>query len=81
MKLRLPASDKLLRIASILSLVALPLMLWSVFDPTVWPIMLALTLGQGIGTLGFALFVVVVVRDLGLRRKLSEDPPPSSPAP
>jgi hypothetical protein len=40
--------------------------------------MLALTVGQGIGTLGFALFVVVVVRDLGLRRKLEGD---SSSAP
>jgi hypothetical protein len=77
-KLKLPDSEKLLRAACVLSLIALPMMLWSVFDPTVWPVMLALTVGQGIGTLGFALFVVVVVRDLGLRRKLEGD---SSSAP
>lgn len=71
----LPSSEKMLRFAAVLALVALPLLVWSVFDPRVWPLMGALTIGQGIGTLSFAVFLVVVVRDLdlptrlGLRRK------------
>lgn len=70
MKLRLPSSERLLRGAAILALVALPLMVWSIFDPRVWPIMGALTIGQGIGTFSFLLFLVVVVRDLDVVGKL-----------
>jgi len=70
MKLRIPPSEKLLRVAAVLALVALPLMVWSIFDPTVWPIMVALTIGQAIGTLSFLLFVVAVVRDLDVVKKL-----------
>jgi hypothetical protein len=73
MKLRLPTNDKLLRVAAILALVALPLMVWSIFDPRVWPIMGALTIGQGIGTFSFLLFLVAVVRDLDIVRKLRRD--------
>jgi hypothetical protein len=64
------SSDKLLRVACVLGLIALPLMVWSVFDPSVWPVLVALSFGQAIGTLSFALYLVVVVRDLGLREKL-----------
>jgi hypothetical protein len=64
MKLRIPATKTLLRIASILALVALPLMVWSLFDATVWPILIALSLGQGLGTLSLVLFLVAVARDL-----------------
>lgn len=63
-------SERLIRIACVLGLVALPMMVWSVFDPTVWPVLGALTLGQAIGTLSFVLYLVVVVRDLGILRKL-----------
>ena len=70
MKLRLPSTERILRIACILALVALPLMVWSLFDPTVWPVLIALSVGQGIGTLSFVLFVVAVARDLHLKRKL-----------
>jgi hypothetical protein len=63
-------SDRLLRAACWLALVALPLMVISVFVPTVWPVLVALTFGQGIGTLSFLLFIVVVVRDLDLVRRL-----------
>jgi hypothetical protein len=58
------SSPTLLRIACILGLIALPLMVWSVVDPHVWPIMAALSVGQGIGTLSFVLYIVVVARDL-----------------
>lgn len=68
---RLPPNEKLLRIACVLALVALPLMVWSVFDPRVWPVLVALSVGQGIGTLSFVLFLVAVGRDLHLKRKIS----------
>lgn len=63
------ASEKLLRAACWLALVALPLMVVSVFVPTVWPVLVALSIGQGIGTLSLLLFFVVVVRDLDLVRR------------
>lgn len=67
---RLPANEKLLRFAAVPALVALPLIVWSVFDPTVWPLMGALTIGQGIGSLSFLLFLIVVVRDLDVVGRL-----------
>jgi hypothetical protein len=78
MKLRLPSCERLLRIACVLALVALPLMVWSIFDPTVWPVMIALSVGQGLGTLSFALFLLAIARDLHVKRKVTSDAPPSS---
>jgi predicted small integral membrane protein len=72
MKLSWPSftSEKLVRIACILGLIALPLMVWSVFDPRVWPVLGALSIGQVIGTTSFALYLIVVIRDLGVVRRL-----------
>lgn len=64
------SSDKLLRVACILGLIALPLMVWSIFDPRVWPVLIALSLGQVVGTASFVLFLVVVVRDLDVVKRL-----------
>jgi hypothetical protein len=72
MKLRLPDNERVVRISCYLALVALPLMVWSIFDPRVWPVLVALSVGQAVGTASFALFIVAVVRDLGVRRKLKE---------
>jgi hypothetical protein len=69
MKLRLPPNERLLRVAAVAALIALPLMVWSVFDPTVWPLMGALTIGQAIGTLSFLLFLIAVARDLDILRR------------
>ncbi len=70
---RLPSNEALVRVACVLALVALPLMVWSVFVPTVWPVMIALSLGQGIGTLSFVLFLFVVARDLRVKDTLRND--------
>ena len=75
MKLRLPANEKLLRIACVMALIALPMMVWSVFSPTVWPVLVALSVGQAIGTLSFLLFLLVVARDLGVKKKLAREKP------
>ena len=72
MKLRFPSNERLTRVAAILALVALPLMVWSILDPTVWPVLVALSLGQGIGTLSLFLFLVAVARDLGVKQKMKE---------
>lgn len=73
------SSERLIRASCVLGLVALPLMVWSLFDPTVWPVLVALSVGQAIGTLSFALFLFTVARDLNVRRKLlrGESAPPS----
>ncbi len=68
--MKLPSNETLLRVACVLGLVALPLMVLSVFDRTVWPVLVALSVGQAIGTLSFALFLVVVARDLHVAQKL-----------
>lgn len=59
-----------LRISGVLTLIALALMAWSMAQPTPLPVMLAMTVGQAIGTTAFALYLFVVIRDV--RRK---DPP------
>ena len=69
-KLRAVESEKLVRVACWLGLIALPLMVASVFEPTVWPVLAALSLGQAIGTLSFALYLVVVARDLRVAARL-----------
>ena len=64
--------QRFLQAGSTMALLALPMMVWSVFPPTVWPVMLALSVGQGVGTLSFLLFLVAVARDLNVKRKLAK---------
>jgi len=54
----------LLRISALLTLVGLALMVWSMLQPTPLPVMLAMTVGQAIGTIAFGLYIYVVVREL-----------------
>lgn len=61
---------KLLYASAILTLIALGLMVWSLFQPTPLPVMVAMSVGQGLGTAAFAAYGYVVVRDiLRLRRE------------
>ena len=57
-----------LRVAAVLTMVALALMLWSIFVPTALPVVLAMSLGQGLGILAFAVFGYVVLSDLRTQR-------------
>jgi hypothetical protein len=62
----------------VLGLIALALMSWSLFDQGWIPIMMAMSVGQGIGTLSFALFLVIVIIDLRhdeFRHSLPPKPP------
>lgn len=62
----------LLVAACVLTLIALGLMVWSLVVPTVWPIMIAMTIAQGFGTLAFAIYGYVVFRDF--RRRMVVQP-------
>ena len=55
---------KLLRASAALTLLALALMVWSMVQPTPLPVMLAMSVGQGLGTLAFALYGYAVIADL-----------------
>lgn len=59
--------NRLIRWSAVLTLVALALMVWSVLVPTPLPVMLAMSVGQVVGTAAFALFAYVVLRDVRAR--------------
>ena len=54
---------------AMLTLVGLGLMVWSIVVPTPLPVMLAMTVGQIIGTVAFAIYILIVVRTLRNERK------------
>lgn len=56
-------------LACVCALGALGLMTWQIFDPTVWPVMVAMSLGQVLGTASFAAFGYVVLSDYRTRRR------------
>lgn len=81
--------NKWLRASAFLTLVALAMMVWSVLRPTPLPVMLAMSLGQAVGTAAFALFGWVVLADLRRIRRdakrarelgVAEDAPPEEAA-
>ena len=57
-------SATMLRASAILTIVALASMVWSLVDPTPLPVMLAMSFGQLLGTLAFALYGIAILRDL-----------------
>jgi hypothetical protein len=58
-----------LRWSGVLTLVGLALMVWSMLQPTPLPVMLAMTLGQVVGTSAFGLYLYIVVRELRRERR------------
>lgn len=62
-----------LRISGVLTLIGLALMAWSMLQPTWMPVMIAMSVGQLVGTSAFAIFLVVIVGDL--RRRVRAGPP------
>jgi len=53
-----------LRISAVLTLLGLGFMAWSMLVPTPLPVMLAMTVGQGVGMTAFAIYLWIVVRDV-----------------
>jgi hypothetical protein len=67
------APGSLVRGAAVLTLFALALMVWSMLDPTPLPVMLAMSFGQVLGTIAFALYGIAIYKDLRrIRRERRE---------
>ena len=56
-------TPRILQIAAVLTLIGLGLMVWSMAEPTPMPVILAMSVGQGVGILAFALFASTVLVD------------------
>jgi len=48
-------------------------MAWSMLVPTPLPVMVAMTVGQAVGTTAFGLYLFVVIRDVRRDRRARED--------
>lgn len=77
-----------LRWAAIAGLLSLALMVWGVIDQHPISLVVAMTVGQALGTASFAVYWMVVLNDLrrshvfsNLATRLSSLPPPPAPAP
>jgi hypothetical protein len=68
--------SRILGSACALALVALGLMVWSLLEPTPMPVLVAMSVGQVLGTLSLMLFGAVVLADM--RRAHLERAPASS---
>lgn len=69
-----------LRVACVLVLVSLALIAWAIVHPVPLAVIAAMSVGQGVGTLGAVMFLWVVARDLrralGARRGDKRPRPP-----
>jgi len=54
----------------VVALVALALIVWSILDPRPVPVVLSMSVAQGLGTLSFLGYLAVVVADLWKARVL-----------
>jgi hypothetical protein len=79
MKLALVFGYRTLRFAAVLGLISLALMVWGVIDPQPISLVIAMSVGQALGTGAFVLYGLVVLTDLRRRRVLAskESMPPS----
>lgn len=64
---------RLLRISAVLTILALAFMVWSMVAPTPLPVMLAMSVGQFLGTVAFGLYGFVIVQDLRRVRRARRD--------
>jgi len=72
------AYARTLRVACLLALLALALMVWSLLEPTPMPVLVAMSIGQVLGTISLLLFGAVVVTDMR-RAHLEREPGTSIP--
>jgi hypothetical protein len=70
---------RVLQVACILALSALGLITWSLVDPRPIPVILAMSVGQVLGTLSFAAFLGVVVHDLRAGQRKEDGSAESGP--
>jgi hypothetical protein len=83
MKVKLSFGYRALRWASLFGIASLVLMIWGVIDPNPIALVIAMSAGQALGTLAFAVFLLVVINDLRNARVFSRDAsrPSSAPPP
>lgn len=71
--------ERRIRLACVLTLIALALMTWSLVDPQPLAVIVAMSVGQALGTGSLLLFIVAVLLDLRRARVISlGDAPPAS---
>ncbi len=68
-----PTAHRSLRYACWMTIAALAMFVWSVLDPGVIPVMIAMSVGQVLGTLATMLFLWVVLSDLRRARVLDRE--------
>jgi hypothetical protein len=72
--------SRILVYACLLGLIGLALMTWALFDQGWIPVMMAMSVGQGIGTVSLGLFILVIVIDMDRATfRSSITPPPPKP--
>ena len=64
---------RVLSLACGLALVALALIVWSIVDPRPIPVVAAMSLAQGLGTLSLLLYLIVVIAELRRAQVLGRD--------
>jgi hypothetical protein len=72
-----------LRLACFATLGALAMMAWGILQPKPLAVIAAMSVGQGLGTLGALLFGLVVLPDIKplFRKRASAPPPPPESSP
>ena len=70
-------SVKLLRLAAVLALAGLALMVWSMLDPRPAPVLVAMSIGQGLGAGSLLLYAIVVITDARRAARRDEEEPPA----
>lgn len=61
-------TTNLLRISALLTILGLVFMVWSLLQPTPLPVILAMSVGQLIGSAAFALYGYVILADVRRQR-------------
>jgi len=69
-----PRRARVLRFACVVALLALGLVVWSLVDPRPVPVVVAMSLGQALGTLSFGAYLAVVLADLRARDRRGPRP-------
>jgi hypothetical protein len=66
-------APRVLIVSCLCALAALALMTWQLFDPRVFPIIIAMSVGQILGTASFAAYLYVVWNDFRSQRRQDND--------
>ncbi len=71
----MPSRSHVMTSACVLALVALGLVVWSLLDPRPIPVIVAMSVGQALGTMSFGAYLFVVAGDLRSRYTKVATPP------